>query len=128
MVSNEIIGEWVKLAEEDFELAKHLIEEAWFFRAALSHLQQAVEKYTKAFLISKRWELRKIHDLEVLFDEASKFDMVFKEYLDFGRELTAYYTESRYPPVLENEISKKDAERLLKISNEFIDKIKKLIK
>lgn len=64
MVSKEIIKEWMDLGKEDLDLAEHLIGEKWFYRAALSHLQQAVEKYTKAFLISKGWELRKIHDLK----------------------------------------------------------------
>ena len=127
MVNKRIIEEWMVIAKEDFELATHLIEEAWFYRQALSHLQQAVEKYTKAFLISKDWELRKIHDLETLFDEASEYESLFKNYLDFGRELTAYYTETRYPPLLDSDVSKKDAERLLKIAKEFVEKIKSLL-
>ena len=115
MVSKEIIREWCDLANEDLELAIHLIEEEWFYRAALSHLQQAVEKYTKAFLISKGWELRKIHDLETLFDDASAYEPDFKKYLNLGRELTAYYTESRYPPLEEDDLpSKEEAEKLLK--------------
>jgi HEPN domain-containing protein len=128
MASKKIISEWVRLADEDLKLAEHLIGEDWFYRAALAHLQQAVEKYTKAFLISKNWELRKIHDLETLFAEASKHQPFFKNYLDFGRGLTAYYTESRYPPLFENEPSRAEAVALLKISRELIEKIKMLLK
>lgn len=128
MVSKEVINEWVDLGKEDLELAAHLIEEEWFYRPALSHLQQAVEKYTKAFLISKGWSLRKIHDLETLFDEASKHEPFFKDYLDFGRELTAYYTESRYPPITEDEPSEEDAKKLLETTKEFIQKLEEILK
>ncbi len=99
MASKELISQWLEVGKEDLELAGHLIEEDWFYRAAMYHLQQAVEKHTKAFLISKGWELRKIHDLETLIDEASKHDEALRQYLDLGRNLTAFYTESRYPPL-----------------------------
>ena len=120
MANKELIAEWIKLAKEDFELASYLVDEEIFYRAALWHLQQAVEKYTKAYLISKGWELRKIHDLEILFDEASKFHPAFKSHLDFGRELNAFYTESRYPPLDEEDPSSTEAKTLLKKTKEFI--------
>ncbi len=90
-------------------------------------MQQGIEKYTKAVLISKGWELRKIHDLETLFDAASKYEPRFKDFMDFGRELTAYYTKTRYPP-LEDEIPiGKEAEKLLNTSKEFLVMLKKYL-
>ncbi|MFH1247173.1 MAG: HEPN domain-containing protein [Candidatus Micrarchaeota archaeon] len=127
MASEEIVNEWLKLGKEDLELSEHLIKEGWFYRAALSHLQQAVEKYTKAFLISKDWELRKIHDLEVLLDEAAKYEPKFKKYVELGRSLTAFYTESRYPPLNEDQPSKKEAEKLLSATKQFVKEIEKII-
>lgn len=47
----------------------------------------------------------------------------FKAYLDFGRELTAYHTESRYPPLIENDPPKNEVNRLLRISMELIKKL-----
>ena len=38
--------------------------------AAGFYLQQAMEKYLKAFLLSKKWKLKRTHDLEVLLNEA----------------------------------------------------------
>lgn len=127
MVNERIIEEWVAHAQEDLELARHLISEKWFYRAALAHLQQAVEKYTKAFLILKGWELRKIHDLETLFEEALKHDSYFEKYLEFGRKLTRYYQEGRYPPMLENEPAEGKVRELLKIAEALIAKIEQLI-
>ena len=42
--------------------------------AAGFFLQQAVEKFLRAFLISKGWELQRIHDLEALLNMALKRD------------------------------------------------------
>lgn len=36
-------------------------------------LQQALEKYLKAFLLSQRWKLKKVHTLQSLLDEAAAF-------------------------------------------------------
>ncbi len=127
MASREIVAEWVEVAKEDLELAEHLINEGWFYRAAVSHLPQAVEKYTKAFLISSGWELRKIHDLETLLDEAAKRDAKLKKYISLGRCLTAHYTESRYPPLDEEPPSKKEAEKLLKETMQFVEEIEKIM-
>lgn len=48
-----------------------------YFDVILFHIQQAVEKYLKAFLIFKGWELKKIHDIELLLTEAMNFDIEF---------------------------------------------------
>lgn len=36
-------------------------------------LQQALEKYLKAFLLSQGWKLKKVHTLQSLLDEAAAF-------------------------------------------------------
>jgi HEPN domain-containing protein len=36
-------------------------------------LQQALEKYLKAFLLRRGWKLKKVHTLQSLLDEASVF-------------------------------------------------------
>jgi HEPN domain-containing protein len=36
-------------------------------------LQQALEKYLKAYLLRRRWKLKKVHTLQSLLDEASVF-------------------------------------------------------
>ena len=57
-------ADWVRIAEKDLRrvdrlLDKHDPELAGFC------LQQAVEKFLKAFLLSKGWRLRRIHNLDV---------------------------------------------------------------
>lgn len=46
------------------------------------HLQQASEKYLKGYLLSKGWQLRRIHDLEILIQEAINLDEGFISFLE----------------------------------------------
>jgi len=66
-------ADWLRIAEKDLGRVEHLLgikdpEAAGFF------LQQAVEKFLKAFLLSKGWELERIHDLEALLNAALVYD------------------------------------------------------
>ncbi len=71
--------DWLRIAEKDekdWKRAERALdgtdaEEAGFW------LQQALEKYLKAYLLSKKWELKRIHDLEILVNEAAQFDSRF---------------------------------------------------
>ena len=64
---------------------------------AAFHLQQAVEKFLKGFLISNGWKLRKIHDLEALLDDATQLSPRFEKYRKLCQEVTGYYLTERYP-------------------------------
>lgn len=58
-------AEWVKKAQEDFRrVARRLAEED--VEDAAFHLQQALEKLLKGYLLSSGWQLKKTHDLEAL--------------------------------------------------------------
>jgi tetratricopeptide (TPR) repeat protein len=67
-----VADEWMQIARKDWRRAERNLkdrdpEAAGFF------LQQSLEKYLKAFLLKHNWKLRKIHELDALLDEASKF-------------------------------------------------------
>jgi len=79
-------------------LQEFFLERKEHYDVAVFHIHQAIEKYLKGYLIHKGWELKKIHDLELLITEAMNFNADFQEYLDLGRKLTAFYYEERYPP------------------------------
>jgi HEPN domain-containing protein len=61
--------DWFRIAEKDLKRAEHLlsIDDP---EGAGYHLQQSVEKYLKGFLLYKGWKLKRIHDLEVLLNDA----------------------------------------------------------
>jgi len=122
-MKNHLIEEWLERGKRDLETAKLLIKNSDFFDIILFHIHQAVEKYVKGFLISRGWALKKIHDLEFLLTEAIKYDIFFQEYLDFGRRLTGFYFEERYPPGPISTYSKEEINKNLNIANQILEKI-----
>jgi len=76
--------------------------------AAGFYLQQATEKFLKAFLLSKGWQLERIHDLEPLLNEALKYDGSLEHFRETLQKITAFYMVERYPFVSEIEITEQD--------------------
>lgn len=64
--------DWMRTADADFRRVSKRLAEGDIEDAAF-HLQQAMEKYLKGFLLSKGWKLKKIHDLEALLDDAVRY-------------------------------------------------------
>ena len=97
---------WIGIAEEDLARVRRLLEND--AQASGFYLQQAVEKFLKAYLLSKGWKLQRIHDLEALLDEAIGFDANLNEYRSVCQTITEYYLEDRYP--FENHVDLKTDE------------------
>lgn len=126
-MKEQVVKEWIERGKHDLEVAKILLAEEGYFDIVLFHLHQAVEKYLKGFLIYKGWKLKKIHDLEILVTEAMSFDDGFQKYLDFGRKLTAFYYEERYPPGPITPYLKEEIEKMIETAEEIITKLKEEI-
>jgi len=111
-------GDWLKKAEKDFKRVEKRIEEGDLSDGAF-HLQQALEKYLKAYLLSKGWKLKKIHDLRVLLEEAAIFTSELSEFNSLCSEVTAYYMLDRYP-FFQETIDKEDLEIAVDKANKLI--------
>ena len=88
--------DWLRIAEKDlqrvaFGLAGNDPDLAGFY------LQQAVEKFLKAFLLSRGWRLRRIHDLVVLLDDAAQHGAEVGSFRAACRAITKFYFVERYP-------------------------------
>lgn len=123
-MKDKVVKEWFERGASELEVAKVILSYEEYLDAALFHIHQSVEKYLKGYLISKGWELRKLHDLETLITKAIGFDIGFQKYLDFGRKLTAFYYEDRYPPGPITVHSKKEIEQIMKSAEEIINRLK----
>src|SRR5262245_1591709 len=88
--------DWFRIGEKDLKRAEHLlaIDDA---EGAGYHLQQAVEKYLKGFLLYKGWRLKRVHDLEVLLNDALKYEKTLEKYRNLLQKVTGYYVIDRYP-------------------------------
>jgi HEPN domain-containing protein len=60
-------------------------------------LQQSLEKYLKAFLLSRGWKLRRTHELDALLDTACSFDEALERFRDLCERVSGYYLAERYP-------------------------------
>lgn len=123
MVSKET-QEWISKADKDLDEAKFLFKYKRPLENVAFFLHQAIEEYLKAFLLSKGWELEKIHDLVRLVREACKYDNSFEKFIQNLERITDYYTESRYPIGYDIEFSVNEIQQSLKLA----DSIGKLVK
>jgi len=56
-----------------------------------------VEKFLKAFLLSKGWQLRRIHNLDALLDDAIMYDSSLERFHHVCQKIAAFCFVERYP-------------------------------
>ncbi len=93
-----LVRQWLSKADVDFRVAERLIRDEDPIREAIVfHCQQAVEKYLKAFLVSKQAEFPKTHSLGQLLDLLVGVEPGLAEALAEVESLTPFGVEIRYP-------------------------------
>ena len=95
---DEEVKKWLIKAMEDLKITEHDLsfpEEEMSTGPVCFHCQQLVEKLLKAYLVSKKIDFGKTHDLAYLKHLCVKQDGEFGK-LDV-RKLTTYAVEVRYP-------------------------------
>ena len=94
----EYVKKWMVKANNDLKVAENEIKlplEDIVTEAVCFHSQQAVEKFLKAYLITKSVEFDKTHNLEFLLELCVKEDKKFNG-IDVGN-LSFYAVDVRYP-------------------------------
>lgn len=124
--NSELRDEWFEKGKRDIETARLLFSEKHYTDIIAMHIQQAVEKYLKGYLLYHNWKLEKTHDIEKLIVDSMRYTDAFEPYLDFSRKITAYFKESRYPLDMPVDYPIKDIEESLETAEEFISLIKKI--
>lgn len=97
MVDTIKYKDWFEMGDKDFRGAKILYEYHGDYGLVLFHLQQAVEKYLKGYLISKTGLLQDGHSLIKLCKKAAIHDAEFKKFIKDCAFLSGYYIETIYP-------------------------------
>ncbi len=64
---------------------------------AAFHVQQAIEKLLKAYLVFRAVQFERVHDLESLVDDCARCDAGFAQLKPEVAPLTAYAVRFRYP-------------------------------
>lgn len=99
MQNKEIIHEWMKFADMDFQTAIYLYENMYPrpLEIICYHCQQSIEKLLKGVLISKGVNIKKTHDLGLLAEMLQAYMDIDEEFLEICDDLTPYGVTIRYP-------------------------------
>lgn len=116
--------DWLSLAEKDLSRVKRSLRDKDPELAGFC-LQQAVEKFLKAFLLSKGWKLRRIHDLEALIDDAMAHDTSLDQFRSVCQKITNYYVVERYPLAVETDLTEKEVRASLEAAERLIERLRK---
>ena len=128
--ANEILAiarDWVQKGENDLKNAIHTVgmRKDCPTDTVCFHAQQCVEKYSKVFLVLKRIDFPKTHDIKeliALLPSNSRPQLTPEE----QRRLTDYATVTRYPGDYEP-ISLAETRRAVKIARRVRNEIRKFL-
>lgn len=97
-MNDDYIKKWVMKAINDINIVKHELvqpDSEMVTDAICFHCQQSVEKFLKAYLVMKKIDIGKTHNLEFLLELCKKQDIDFGN-IDVGN-LSFYAVTVRYP-------------------------------
>lgn len=121
--------DWYAKAEEDLRAAKALMDDkVRLYGVAAFHIQQALEKYMKGFLLSKGWTLQRIHDLTKLLNDVTGYEPGLTKYRPLCIRVTEFYFESRYPLFPMSVAIEKEVRQMLTEAEQFIAEIQHSIR
>ena len=89
--------DWLAAGKLRLRSADRLYEAEGPSPAVIELLQEAAERYLKAYLLSKNWSLVRTHDLNHLLAEAANRDARFAHFAKVAQSLTEQFWEQHYP-------------------------------
>lgn len=124
----DIVRAWWSYAEGDLRLAQQGLRGANPPYHTICFLaQSAGEKFLKAYLISKGWELKKTHDLVELLKYCSTYHPVFVTLTDEAALLNDYITAGQYPARMLLSITHDEALEAVLSAKKLRQAVKKLL-
>jgi len=119
--------DWFRIGERELKRAQNLLHLGDLEGAGVN-IQQAIEKYLKGYLLARGWELRRIHDLETLLNEAIVYDPSFEEFRAACQKISQYYLEERYPFTIHSELNASEIKESLESAENIVRKIREAFK
>lgn len=115
--------DWLRIAEKDLARVERSLDDCDPELAGFC-LQQAIEKFLKAFLLTKGWGLRRIHDLEALLDDAVVYNPELERFRATCQRITKYYVLERYPLMVGSGLTEGEVRASLEAVRELVARIK----
>ncbi len=117
-----VADDWLKIARKDWRRVQRNLRDR-DVEASAFFLQQSLEKFLKAFLLSRKWKLRRVHELDALLDEAVKHQPNLESFRDLCERVSGYYFAVRYPPLGTLDLTSRDLKRDLDEAHDFVKAI-----
>src|SRR5574341_1429472 len=119
---NAVVAEWVKKAEGDVRTAQRELRarRAPNYDAACFHSQQCAEKYLKAFLVSRKIEPPRTHNLVDLLKPCMSRDGSFELVRPALEALNTYAVDIRYPGEFATKEEARDAIKAMRQVRDFV--------
>lgn len=111
--------DWKQVARKDWQRIHRQLQDG-DAEAAGYFLQQALEKYLKAFLLQQGWHLRKIHVLHELLSDAVKHRSTLEGFRELCERVSGYYVIDRYPPLAPSGLTGEDIRKDQQQAQRFI--------
>jgi len=90
--------EWFERGRHDIETALLLYDQGGHTDSIAYHIQQAIEKFLKGYLVLHGKRPPWIHELDTLLHRAAALDASLLDFLDLCEKASRYYIEDRSPP------------------------------
>jgi len=116
-------ADWLRIADKDLKRVEQLLH-LHDPEAAGFYLQQAVEKFFKAFLLFNGWQLERIHDLESLLNAALVYAPSLEQFRSACQKITGFYFVERYPFIAESGLTEGDVRDSLEQIRGLIEKLR----
>lgn len=121
--------EWFGRGDHDIETAQLLYKELGYTDAIAYHIQQAIEKYLKGYLVLQGQKPPWVHELDTLLSLASRFRAdLYSTFIDLCDKSTRYYVEDRYPPGPPAEYSREEIKADLDLAWQLVELIRQELK
>jgi len=123
-----VVAEWLKFAQRDFDIAVHLKEH--FHPLPVENIcyncQQTAEKAMKGILILHIGDYQRTHDIEFLHEQCVAAGTDFGLTPSMTRTLTRFAKKSRYPDDV-YDFTESDAEIGLKYAQRILEQAAKVL-
>jgi HEPN domain-containing protein len=119
MRPEEDLREWLKKANNDFGFASSILPDTTFYGHVCFFLQQSAEKFLKAYIIAKKLNFEKIHDLRKLLKTCENYKSSFSQLREEADFLSPFYIDTRYPVHWPAEVTKEEALKALEAARKI---------
>ena len=123
------VKKWLDVAHHDLDVAFLLDRELSFTDTICNFCHQSAEKAFKAFLIKQGvFDFPHTHDLEALLAQCKEFSKDFGVWLEEIGRLNKYYIETKYPPDIPRNYSRKEAKQAIESATKILEFVERIIK